>query len=100
MHIGRLILVVRRMKVVINKKNLIEYVEDSEYILIDMMHNRFYTLDYIGSLIWERLSEGESFENIVNYLSTESGMPYDTIQQDVIELLDTMKDKEFINIEY
>ncbi|OUM89050.1 MAG: hypothetical protein BAA01_13430 [Bacillus thermozeamaize] len=87
------------MKITLNKKNIVEYVEDHEYILIDMLHNKFYTLDYIGSQIWNYLSRGFSLDHTVTQISNKFGVSVDQVKSDVIEFLEKLKSKGLVKIE-
>lgn len=88
------------MKIHLDIENIIEYVEDEEYILIDMMKNKFYSLDYIGSIIWRKLIKGKNMDYIVNYLSEKSGIENSIIKNDVLSFLNSMNEKGLITIEY
>jgi len=88
------------MKITLNRKNIIEYVEDNEYVLIDMLHNRFYTLDYIGSLIWNYLKQGFGIDNVVTRISNEFNVSMDQVKEDVIKFLETMAGKGLVKIEH
>lgn len=87
------------MEIHLNLSNLIVYEEDNEYVLIDMIKNKFYSLDFIGSIVWSLLSKGEKFENVVTYLVKNSGMEYSEIREDVIKLIYEMGKKGLLSIE-
>lgn len=87
------------MDIVINNRNIIEYEEDEEYILIDMINNKIYSLDLIGSVIWKELNKGNKVEDIIDYLSKECGVPYSEINTDILEYLYSLNDKGLISFE-
>jgi len=56
-------------------------------VLMDIEGGQMFNLNVVGSIIWRRLSEGDSPEQIARNLASEFNIPYEQAFTDVNELL-------------
>ncbi|MFC1771147.1 PqqD family protein [Candidatus Margulisiibacteriota bacterium] len=54
------------MKYIVNTDSVVHSNIDQETLLINMDSGFYYSLDKIGSFIWENLTQNTDFENIVS----------------------------------
>ncbi|MCR8845067.1 PqqD family protein [Paenibacillus sp. SC116] len=72
-------------------KNVIEYEELDEIILINMNQNNFYSLDYIGSLMWKKLRELKDVSKVAEFISREFNENHMEIEKDIIDFIKELK---------
>ncbi|MNK70822.1 Coenzyme PQQ synthesis protein D (PqqD) [compost metagenome] len=75
------------MKVRIHQ-DVIVYEENDEILLINMLQNNFYSLDFVSSTIWRKIEEYGELSKIIDSISDEFNESKDSIAEDV---------KEFVN---
>lgn len=61
-----------------------------------LAHNGLFSLSETGARIWELLPQAETAEEIVNALAEEYDAPRETIQTDVTEFLNKMRELNII----
>jgi hypothetical protein len=71
--------------------NLIWRVVDGEAILLDTATGYHFSLDPIGTEIWQGLQSGESVDAIVARISTTFGAEPAVVRNDVSEFLNELK---------
>lgn len=67
----------------------------SEYVLVPIANNiadmnSVYTLNETGAFIWEHIDGKKSLEEIINSLTEEYEIDYETATSDVISLIENM----------
>lgn len=72
------------------KARLVWRVVDDEALIVDLDSGGFFSLDPIGTEIWQSLHEGLSVAQIVEAIVVKYGVDAPTAQQDVAELLDDL----------
>lgn len=72
------------------KARLVWRVVDDEALIVDLDSGGFFSLDPIGTEIWQGLHEGLSVAQIVAAIAAKYGADARTVQQDVAELLEEL----------
>lgn len=85
------------LRIKINK-DVIVYEEDSEIILINMMKNNFYTLDYVGSVIWGKMEELREVPLLIDAISDLFDVNKDEINKDIMEFLQDLNKAGVITV--
>lgn len=74
------------MKVKVHK-DVIVYEEDGEIILVNMIKNKFYTLDNFSSYIWTKFSEFNDIAKLIDFISGEYKVDKITIKKDIRDFI-------------
>ncbi|MFK4378139.1 hypothetical protein ABH948_003546 [Bacillus sp. RC218] len=85
------------MNLLINKE-LIVYKENNEIVLLNMIKNNFYTLDYVGSIIWNKIEELSNLEKVINAVSEEFDEEEDVIKDEILEFVRNLQNIDAIKI--
>jgi len=59
----------------------------NDFLLLNMEDGNYYSLNEIGSRIWELCDGKRTVSQVIATLATEYEAPYATLENDVIELL-------------
>ncbi|CCU60047.1 MULTISPECIES: PqqD family protein [Bacillus] len=74
------------MKVKVHK-DVIVYEEDGEIILVNMIKNKFYTLDNFSSYIWTKFSEFNDIAKLIDFISGEYKVDKITVKKDIRDFI-------------
>ena len=88
-----------RTNISISPDVLMQELED-EIVLLDLKGARYFGLDAVGADIWQRLSSGETRDEIVAGMLTTYTVDEATLAQDVDELLQALADADLIAVEW
>ncbi|UMY54741.1 MULTISPECIES: PqqD family protein [Paenibacillus] len=68
---------------IIKNKNLIIYEEEGDILLIDMINNKFYALDYISSLFWKKITNNIDKKDIIESICTQFEVKPEEVESDL-----------------
>jgi len=68
----------------------------NDFLLLNMEDGNYYSLNEIGSRIWELCDGNRTVSQVVTTLAAEYEAPYATLENDVIELLDDFRNGKLI----
>ncbi len=68
-------------------KDVIVYEEDGEIILVNMIKNKFYTLDNFSSYIWTKFSEFNDIAKLIDFISGEYKVDKITVKKDIRDFI-------------
>ena len=68
-----------------------------ETVLLDLASGTYFGLDPVGTRIWHLLSEGKTVAAVCDNMLTEFDVTRDTLEADVMHLLDELRDKGLVN---
>ncbi|AWQ15992.1 PqqD family protein [Bacillus velezensis] len=68
-------------------KDVIIYKEEGEIILINMMKNKFYTLDEFSSYIWTKFSEYSDVSKLIDFISGKYKIDKKTVKRDILDFI-------------
>ncbi|KOY83245.1 PqqD family protein [Lysinibacillus macroides] len=71
---------------------------EEEIIIINIVENSFYALDYIGSIIWREISKHQELEAIFKSLVRVFNVDKDEIYIDVTEFINELEKAGVIEI--
>lgn len=71
-------------------------VHGTDTALLDMRAERYYTLDAVGSRVWQLLSGRHTVQQIAVELGEEFDAPLDRIESDLRALLDRLEEASLI----
>ncbi|MGQ8847946.1 PqqD family protein [Bacillus sp. TSA_125.2] len=74
------------MRVLLNK-DLLVYEENNEMILINMVKNNFYALDYMGTVIWKKMVNCEDVKKVIEYVCSEFNAEYQEVEEDTLNFI-------------
>jgi hypothetical protein len=66
---------------------VLSVVQDTDTALLDLRSERYFTLNEVGTRIWELLSEGTEFAVMVELLAEEYDAPIEVIEGDARHIL-------------
>lgn len=72
---------------------------DGELVMMDVDSGRYFNLDSIGTVIWERLAAPIRFEDLCRDIHLRYSAPLETIGVDVSALLSQMLDHKLVRID-
>jgi hypothetical protein len=65
-------------------------------VILDIKRDQFFSLNPIGSYIWERLLKGENLDQIARALAEETGTEIPAVMADVNEFVSDLKSKHLL----
>ncbi len=68
-------------------------------VLLDIDQGTCYSMNPVGSKIWEMLKAGSSLEQIVDKLSAEFDVPHQELHADVAEFIETLQKRNLLTTE-
>jgi len=71
----------------IDKERVVWGEMDGEALLLDLVSGAYFSLDELGKLIWEKLGEGQSEEEIVQAITSTYNVDEATSREDLKEFL-------------
>jgi hypothetical protein len=69
---------------------------DGEMVLLDIESGIYFGIDPVGTIIWNKLSEGADVEVIISSILSEYDIDADTVRADVATFIETLRDKNLI----
>ncbi len=88
------------MKTIIQKTdNSIESEIDGEIVLMNLDNNEYYSMDRIGSVIWNSMVEPITIENIISKLLETYNVTQEACEEGTMKFLSVLKDKGIITIQ-
>ncbi|HEY7792059.1 MAG TPA: PqqD family protein [Vicinamibacterales bacterium] len=69
---------------------------DGEMVLLDLDSGTYFGLDRVGTRMWQILVDGASADDIVDRLFAEYDVPRETLQHDVLRLLEQLRAKGLV----
>ncbi|MCF8331783.1 MAG: lasso peptide biosynthesis PqqD family chaperone [Bacteroidales bacterium] len=78
--------------------NSIESTIDGDIVLMNLDNNEYYSMDDIGSAIWQMLNEPKSIERIINELLKQYKVDREVCAKDTMKFLEQLYDKGIIKI--
>lgn len=80
--------------------DVIERTIEEEAVLLDLKSGVYYSLDRVGTWVWNQISEAVSEENLADALTSEYEVTAEQARQDLAELLsDLSKEGLIISID-
>lgn len=67
-----------------------------ETVIIDLSGGLYFSLDPVGTRVWELLSQGASIREIVAQMHAEYDVLQDTLERDIVMLGDTLLAKSLV----
>jgi hypothetical protein len=71
---------------------------DEDAVLLNMQTNQYYLLDEVGARLWGLLRDGKSLRESYRALLEEYEVEPATLEQDVLELLEKLKEQGLVEI--
>ena len=71
---------------------------EEEVILLNTQTNKYFTLDDVGARLWNLLSGGKSLRECHLALLQEYDVEPDILEQDLLELVDTLRAGDLVEI--
>lgn len=78
------------------KEQVISQKASSNLLLLNMSDGNYYSLNEIGSKIWELCDGNHSIAQLVDTLTAEYDVPAETLKGDILELLDNLRSEKLI----
>jgi hypothetical protein len=82
--------------VAIENPNLQSIVDQDGAVILDIERGLISTLNPIGAYVWQGLQRGESLETILVNLVRETGEESLTVERDVREFVDDLKQRRLL----
>ncbi|MBY0493279.1 MAG: PqqD family protein [Cyanobacteria bacterium] len=68
-------------------------------VLLDLNQGTYFSLNGVGSLIWQQIQEGASFSQITHFVAASCSVPENGIEADVSRFLAQLHDKGMIYVD-
>ena len=72
-------------------KHILHSKLDEEIAILNLRNGEYYSLNDTGAFIWSMICAGDSFEEILNSLTSEYGNENNDIKSDLFDLIDELK---------
>ena len=79
-----------------NEKEVAAKVMDGEAILINLSNGIYYSMDKVGSLIWEMIEKSSSVEEMTAAISARYDIPPEQVRTDVERLVGELVDEKLV----
>jgi hypothetical protein len=66
-------------------------------VILDIKKDQFFSLNPVGSYIWERLLKGENLDQIEKALAEETGTEISVVMSDVNDFVADLKSKKLFH---
>jgi Coenzyme PQQ synthesis protein D (PqqD) len=80
----------------VRKEQVIAQKASDEFLLFNMHDGNYYSLNEVGSRIWELCDGDHSVEQLIQTLTREYDAPSDSVAKDVLELLEEFRNGKLI----
>jgi hypothetical protein len=81
---------------VINSSQLMHETIDGETIVINVATGTYYSLDPVGSQIWQAIELGASFNEVIDFLVDRYDAPREQVEAGVTDLLAQLREEELV----
>jgi hypothetical protein len=78
------------------KDEVIAQQASSAMLLLDMGDGSYYSLNDVGGRVWELCDGTHTVSQLVSTLAMEYDVPSQTLESDILELLDSLREKSLI----
>jgi hypothetical protein len=78
------------------KDAIIAQQASSAMLLLDMGDGSYYSLNEVGGRVWELCDGAHTVSQLVSTLAMEYDVPSQTLESDILELLDSLREKSLI----
>jgi hypothetical protein len=79
-----------------NEKEVAAKVMDGEAILINLSNGIYYSMDKVGSLIWEMIEKSSSVEKMTAAISAHYDIPLEQARTDIERLVGELVDEKLV----
>lgn len=69
---------------------------DNQVVLLQYETGTYFTLNEVGTKVWQALEQGKTMPEILHYLLQEYAVSEKQLQQDILNLVDKLKEKGLI----
>lgn len=66
-------------------------------VILDIKRDQFFSMNPVGSYIWERLLKGEDLDQISKALARETGAEISVVMTDVNDFITDLKSKQLFH---
>ena len=80
----------------VRKEQVIAQKASNDFLLFNMHDGNYYSLNEVGSRIWELCDGDHSVAQLLETLKAEYDAPVESLAQDVLELLEELKSGKLI----
>lgn len=85
---------------VIDKQRVVWGEMDGEALLLDLVSGSYFSLDELGKLIWEKLGDGQTEDEIVQSITESYEVDEATSRADVKEFLEKLQAAGLLELEH
>jgi len=83
----------------IDKDNVTHRIIDQEAVILNLDNGYYYSLNEVGTIIWESINRKMSLSEILCFLEEKYHLPKENLKKDLLELVkDLEKEKLIIEI--
>lgn len=69
-----------------------------EHVILDLASGTYFGLDPVGSRAWELLSTGKSLAEVCDTMIEEYDVTRATLEADILALVQTMIERQLVNV--
>lgn len=82
----------------IDKEKLSYRIIDNEAVILDLDNGYYFSLNKVGTKIWEAINKGKSLKEILKLLKEEYQLPEKRLKDDLLTLVKDLKKEGLIAI--
>ncbi|HEX8692968.1 MAG TPA: PqqD family protein [Longimicrobium sp.] len=67
-------------------------------VVLDLRKGKYYSLNGVGTAIWQQLEAGRTLAEIAAHLCERYGAPGDEVRRDVADFVDTLQRRALVDV--
>ena len=80
------------------KDDILRQDADETVVLLNLKDGQYYALNEVGGRVWELCDGSRTLNDIVTSLCSEYDAPRETLEADVVEILEELTGADLVNV--
>ena len=82
----------------IDKDEITYRIIDGEAVILNTDNGYYYSLNEVGTQIWDDINKGKSVGEIISFLKREYRVPEKQLKNDILDLMEDLKKEKIIDV--
>jgi hypothetical protein len=89
---------ISKQAVILQKQETIISDMDGDTVMMSIKNNKYYNLGSVGGIIWNKLLEPITIENLINDLTSEFEIEKENCEKQVLSFLESLYEENLIEL--